>query len=136
MLQASLEAHVQLWMDLEKQTKAKRRISVFLNQQMRKRATAKEAEMNSQKKEYEDKLLYDRRVDYLQVREMKKAEELRRRESLVNQTIQAIEVKKKVEESEQEQIFQEFTLLEMRKLNFEDDKKQLEKNLTSSGNFF
>jgi len=136
MLQASLEAHVQLWMDLEKQTKAKRRISVFLIQQMRKRAAAKEAEMNSQKKKYEDKLLYDRLVDYLQVRELKKAEELRRRESLANQTIQAIEVKKKVEESEQEQIFQEFTLLEMRKLNFEDDKKQLEKNLTSSGNFF
>jgi len=134
-LQASLEAHVQLSMDLEKQTKAKRRISVFLNQQMRKRATAKEAEMNSQKKEYEDKLLYDRRVDYLQVREMKKAEELRRRESLANQTIQAIEVKKKVEELEQEQKFQEFTLLEMRKLNFEDEqvyKKQLEENRRQS----
>lgn len=127
-LAASLEARSQLAKDLEAEAKARRRISIFLNSQMRKKAQEKEALLNTMKKEEEESLLSSRRLDALQLRDAKREEEQRKRESLCNRTLMAQEQKRIAEELEQKKREEEAALLETRKLNWEDDigKKQKE----------
>lgn len=120
-LAASLEARAQLAKDLEAENKARRRISVFLNSQVRKNAKKREEELAAQKKAEEDSLHASRRLDALQVREAKKEEEERKRESMCNRTLLAQEQKRIAEELAQQKKEEELALLEMRKANWEDD---------------
>eukprot|EP01039_Chlorochromonas_danica_P001555 gene1555-1694_t len=122
LLSTSLKVRAQLAEDLSKEAKAKRRISLFLNQQMRKRAQTKEEALAKKKKEEEASLLESRRVDCLLQRDAQMAEEVRRRESLAQQTLRAQELRKKEEELENQKKEEERALLEMRHLNWEDDK--------------
>lgn len=120
-LSASLKARAQLTVDLEQEAKAKRRISVFLNGKMRKRALAKEAQLEVQQKEEEKGLLDSRRTDCLLVRQARQLESARKRESLANHTLRAAELRKKEEEIHHQLMEEEKALLELRHLNWEDD---------------
>jgi hypothetical protein len=125
-LSSSLKARKLLAEDLEAQAKAKRRISVFLNSTMRKRAMAKATELDLQKKEHEKDLLNSRRTDCLFIRQAKKLEEDRRRESLSQHAVIAMEQKKHDNELLQKQLEEDRLLFEMRHLNWEDDKASKE----------
>lgn len=81
-LAASLEARVQLAKDLEMQAKQRKRMSIMLNKEILLKAQEKQTQIEKQQREAEEERLASRRLDYLQIREAKKAEEARRRESL------------------------------------------------------
>lgn len=120
-LAASLEARAQLAKDLEAENKARRRISIFMNSQMRKKAKEREAALIAEKKMEEESLHTSRRLDALQMREAKKEEEARKRESMCNRTISAQEQKRIAEELAQKKKEEELSFLEARKQNWEDD---------------
>jgi hypothetical protein len=122
-LALSLQASRELVKDLEKETKARRRISIFLNSQIRKKQVEKERILLQEKKQYEESLLESKRVDALQIREKKTEGENRRRESLMNRTLYAQELKKRSEELDQQQKEHEKSLLNSRKQNFEDTQR-------------
>lgn len=89
MLAASLAERAQLAVDLEREAKARRRISIFLNKKMKEGAKLKEREMQEEEKKKEADLLASRRINYLSAREAKKADELRKRESLASRGVKA-----------------------------------------------
>jgi hypothetical protein len=120
-LASSLEARSQLAKDLEAENKARRRISIFLNSQMRKKSKEREQELNSQKKSEEESLHASRQLDALQLREAKKEEEERKRESMCNRTLLAQEQKRIAEELAQQKKEEELSILKLRKQNWEDD---------------
>lgn len=120
-LSSSLKARAQLAADLEKQAKAKRRISMFLNKKLRNAAAEKEAKLQIQKKQEEIELLSSRRLDFLEIREAKKDEEARRRESMHNRVVMGQEEKKRLEELERLRMEEEKSLLEFRHANWVDD---------------
>lgn len=120
-LASSLQTRTQLAKDLDAEAKAKRRISIFLNQKMRSRTLQKEAQLKEAEKEHEVSLLASRRLDHLETRQAKKIEEENRRESLMNRTLKAHELKKKAEELEQQAKAEEASLLELRKMNWQDE---------------
>jgi len=111
-LAASLEARVQLAKDLELQAKQRKRMSIMLNKEILLKAQEKEAEMEKQQREKEEERLASRRLDHIQIKEAKKAEEARRRDSLAargeelkkQREIAAVLAKKAAEE--QTDIFQ------------------------------
>lgn len=113
-LSSSLTARTQLAADLQKQAKAKRRISVFLNGKMKKLAAEREAKLLAEQKQFEVELLASRRLDFLQTREAKKDEETRKRESLCNRGIAAREQKSVEEELRRAALKEEQDLLETR----------------------
>ena len=89
MLAASLAERAQLAVDLQREAKARRRISIFLNKKMKESAKLKEREMQEEEKKKEADLLASRRINFLSAREAKKAEELRKRESLATRGVKA-----------------------------------------------
>eukprot|EP00428_Durinskia_dybowskii_P062108 CAMPEP_0170386926 /NCGR_PEP_ID=MMETSP0117_2-20130122/17293_1 /TAXON_ID=400756 /ORGANISM="Durinskia baltica, Strain CSIRO CS-38" /LENGTH=576 /DNA_ID=CAMNT_0010642777 /DNA_START=136 /DNA_END=1866 /DNA_ORIENTATION=- len=123
LLASSLEARNQLARDLEAQSKAKRRISVFLNSKIRNAALQKEAEMKSQKQQEMVTELADRRSDFLQKRQAKAREEQNRRESMANRGIAAQMQREAEEKLAKKAAEEEASLLETRHLNWEDDHK-------------
>lgn len=129
LLAASLEERAQLARDLAEQAKARRRISMFVNNQIRKAAVKKEAELKA--KEQQELLceLADRRTDFLQIRQAKEQQEHNRRESMANRTLRAQELREVEAELARQKAEEEAALLETRQLNWQDDakaKQQLE----------
>ena len=83
LLESSVTARTQQSQALDHQEKERRRKSILLNKDIIKAARDREIKKQRKLKEEQDSLLSDRRLDYLQIRESKKIEEERRRESLV-----------------------------------------------------
>ena len=123
LLASSLEDRNQLAKELEKQAKAKRRISVFLNTKLRNAALEKEAVLKSQKEQELVSELADRRLDFLQVRQAKAREEKNRRESMANRGLTAQQQREAEEKLAKQTEEEEASLLEMRHKNWEDDAK-------------
>jgi hypothetical protein len=106
MIAASNEERTQLTDDLLKLEKKRRRKSVMINKKILIHQKQKEAEISQKRKELEDNFMETKRIDYLQAREAKRAEEECRRESLFERgriavkqkTMEADEVMKKKEE--------------------------------------
>jgi hypothetical protein len=123
LLAASLEERTELARALEKQSKAKRRISIFLNSTLRNNALKKEAEMKAQKQQELVSELSDRRTDFLQMRQAKAREDQSRRESMANRGIAAQMQREAEEKLAKKAAEEEAALLETRHLNWEDDHK-------------
>jgi len=86
LLVSSLDARAQLAKDLEQQRKERRRQSIALNNEIMTRALDRQRELSNQKKREEDSLLESRKEDFEDIREAKKKEADRRRESMVSKT--------------------------------------------------
>mmetsp|Transcript_25568 Transcript_25568/g.42866 ORF Transcript_25568/g.42866 Transcript_25568/m.42866 type:complete len:619 (-) Transcript_25568:241-2097(-) len=123
LLASSLEARNQLAKDMEAQTKAKRRISVFLNNSLRNKALQKDAVLKKQQAEKQQLELSDRRVDCLFVREAKLREEISRRESMAIRGATAAEQRHMEALLTQQKSEQQKSLFDMRQKNWEDDRK-------------
>ena len=130
MLAASLLERAQLAADLDKEAKARRRISIFLNKKMKESAKVKEREMQEVEKKREADLLSSRRINFLAVREAKKAEEMRKRESLVSRGVKASFDRKVDEVIAQNEKVLERDLIDFRLENRIDEcnQKYIEKN--------
>lgn len=122
MLAASLEERAQLAADLQREKKARRRISVFMSKQMLSSAQMNEEKMKKEKKQQEIELLTSKQIDSLDIRQAKKLEEGRKRESLVfrgkhfqQQKIIQHQLAQKAHDERQDQI-------EVRLQNWIDDK--------------
>lgn len=86
-------------------------------------ATKKQQEMESMKKEEELDFLSTKRLDFLALREEKRIEDIKKRESLANRTKLAQEQKKIVEDLLSKKKEEENSLLECRHLNWKDDQE-------------
>lgn len=98
LLALSLAERAQLALDLEREAKARRRISVFLNNKMKKCAKQREREMQEEERRKELDLHASKRLDFLAMREAKKESDLRKRESLVIRGLKAASDRKVAEE--------------------------------------
>jgi hypothetical protein len=121
-LATSLKCRAQLSVDLQLEAKAKRRISVFLNNRIKEKAKVNMAKIENEKKQSEVDLLESKRIDHLQTREAKKADEERKRESMCGRGVAALEQRKAAMEMEQRAANEERGLLETRRQNWEDDR--------------
>lgn len=98
MLAASLEERAQLAADLEKEKKARRRISIFMSKKIRTAAQENEERLLREKKQQEIDLLTSRRIENLNLRQAKKLDEIRKRESFCNKSETAILQKQAAEQ--------------------------------------
>jgi hypothetical protein len=117
------ESNILMKQEVEKQKQAKRRISVFLNHSIRKKQVEKQAQMEEMKKSQDQEDLSLKRMDYLNQRQNKVLEDMRRRESLHNR----LELSKEQKEKEKELMNTLYhstdkELLETRYNNWQDEK--------------
>jgi hypothetical protein len=122
LLSASVECRAQLAKDMDAKSKAKRRISVFLNNSIRKQAVAKEEMLRRAEK---DRVQFDldlRRTDVLQNRSAKMADDIKRRESMAGRGV-ASKMQREVElqmiAEEKDEVSE---LMKTRHMNWEDDR--------------
>jgi hypothetical protein len=122
LLAASIGERIQLAIDLENKQKAKRRISVFLNNKMHAFAKKKENLLLQQQKQYELDLLETKRLNYLDVREAKKEAKEKNRESLIFRANESKKIKNITLKLQDEKNNNEKTSILMRKENYYTEK--------------
>merc|ERR1711916_123080 len=86
LLRSQMEAASQLSRDMSEKLKARRRQSIMLNNEIRKRQEERLAEIEKIKKTEKDSLAQSRREDFEAVREAKKKDDMMRRQSMANKT--------------------------------------------------
>jgi len=122
LLSASVEARTQLAKDMDEKCKAKRRISVFLNNSIRKKAVEREETIRRAEKDQSSENFQLRRTDVLQNRQAKMADEMKRRESMAYRGVTAKlqrEVEAQMVAEERDEVSE---LIKTRHMNWEDDR--------------
>lgn len=120
LLASSLEDRKIMAQEKERQKKERRRMSIQLNNQMLTLKQQKVAELQAKKKEEEGKNLEARRIDYLQIREAKKLEVVKRRESMAFRGEVAKKQREIVEELNNKTLEEERSILEFRRSLWKD----------------
>ncbi len=117
------ESNIQMKKDVEQEKQARRRISIFLNTQIRKKQQQVEKDLQDKKKQEEIEDLTLKRLDALTVREKKTVEQMKRRESLHNRL-----EKDKIAKEKEKEVFHNLyykrdqDILEIRYDNWKDEK--------------
>lgn len=124
MLKANLDAQTQLKFDLQRQEKERRRQSVALNKEIIQKSKQKELDIKRRQKEEEDSLLTSRRIDFLSMRENRELEKEERRKSTANRIADSRRQKELEEEFDKIRKEQEAEILQKRKDDWEDTKRQ------------
>jgi len=125
LLASSLEDRKVMAQEKERQKKERRRMSIALNKQMLTLKQEKENELAAKKKEEEDKNLEARRLDFIQVREARKAESTRRRESMAFRGQLAKQQREISEELNNKTLEEDRSILEFRRSLWKDKQEMI-----------
>lgn len=125
LLASSLEDRKLMAQEKERQKKERRRMSVALNNQILTLKQQKEQELAAKKKEEEDNNLEARRLDALAIREAKKVETTRRRESMASRGELAKKQREVTEELTNKTLDEERSILEFRKSLWKDKQEMI-----------
>lgn len=123
LLRSQMEAANQLSQDMAEKLKSRRRQSIMLNDEIRKRQEEKIASMASLKKLEQDSLSQSKREDAQAVRDAKKQEEMKRRQSMATRTEVARNLKEVEHDLELVNKEEERSLLDFRYASWQDEKQ-------------